>query len=1315
MRISHVILASAFVLAAQPDFGQSLPGEVDLSFDAGSQINGPVNAAALLGDGRVLITGSFTTVNGETINGLARLQTNGATDLTFTNDLGLPTLYGRTMAVQPDGKIVVGGVLDWWGIFSLAGIVRFNADGSVDNLATFSGTSVSSVALQKDGKILVAGNFAGSGANYFTRLNTDATRDTTFLYGLAGADNAVNAIELQKDGNIVIAGSFTNVNGATRLGIARLLPDGSLDTSFLASVSGGINSVAIQSDGKLVIGGNFTSVNGAAINRIARLNADGSLDNTFSAGRSGADSIVNSVKLQPDGRIVLAGSFATINGASQRGVARLNTDGSRDVSFSVGAGPQFGSALSLTLYPGGEVLVAGTFSAYNGSLANNLVRLESNGALDPAFANGSTLLYPGVSWIVAQSDGKILVNGSGTKNIGRLTPDGSPDAGFLSGMSGANAAVYAIAPVASKILIGGYFTSFNGSDCRALARLNSDGSLDSSFQNGIGGTNGNVSCLAVQADGKVLVGGSFSAIRGTPRANIARLKPDGSLDTGFLAGISGQTVSVNSLLVQPDNKILVGGYFTNVNGALRRGVARLYPDGSLDQTYQTNTAGVNGSVLCMALQPDLKVLLGGQFSSINNTSRTHLARLNVDGTLDTSFDNGAVSGGASPHVRTIAVQNDGRVLVGGQFSQIGSVALNNIARLSATGAVETFMTTGADDLVYKLALLDDTRMLVGGAYSTINGAPRSYLSRVFYSTPALPSVPLDVALNNSQLSWTNDPVAPWQGQTVVSQDNVASARSGSITDRQSTTLRSSVAGPGLLSFWWKVSSETNFDFLIFTAKNPGEGITNQARISGETGWLRQIMALPEGMNTLEWTYSKDGSVSVGLDAGWVDEVSFTPGYVPPIILSDPVTRTNLGGDSLAFTASATGSTPLSYQWLLNGTPIPGATNSVYSAASVVPEQAGAYTLRVSSPYGTATSAEAQLVVLPLRAFGQNDYGQTNAISNRTVDAVAIAAGQDHSLLLRRDGTIYAWGNNGSGQCSPPADLGPALGIAGGGYHSLAVTANRTVVGWGDNSYGQISPPANLSDVSTVAAGFWHSLALRSDGTVVGWGDNSFGQAVPPLTLDHVVAIAAGGNHSLALRNDGVVFAWGQNTDPVGIYSGQSSVPWSLTHVVAIAAGEYHSLAVRNDGSIVAWGDDTYGQCNVPTNLPPAVVVAAGGTHSLTVLADGAAAGWGDNFFGQSGLLRTLTNVVAVAAGNAHTLELFGLRPAPRMQRPVWNAGQFSVLVPTFSDRLYSLEYTTSLPSTNWLPLPLVRGLGGVQILSDLNPAAPRRFYRARQW
>lgn len=148
-------------------------------------------------------------------------------------------------------------------------------------------------------------------------------------------------------------------------------------------------------------------------------------------------------------------------------------------------------------------------------------------------------------------------------------------------------------------------------------------------------------------------------------------------------------------------------------------------------------------------------------------------------------------------------------------------------------------------------------------------------------------------------------------------------------------------------------------------------------------------------------------------------------------------------------------------------------------------------------------------------------------------------------------------------------------IAAGGYHSLALKSDGTVVAWGENAFGQTDVPSGLNDVVAIAGGTFHSLALKSDGTVVAWGDNRGRQSTVPTGLNGVVAIAGGGYHSLALKSDGTVVAWG--------YSGygQTTVPTGLSSIVSIAAGGSHSLALKSDGTVVAWGNDGYGQTTVP--------------------------------------------------------------------------------------------------------------------------------------
>jgi PKD repeat protein/pimeloyl-ACP methyl ester carboxylesterase len=191
------------------------------------------------------------------------------------------------------------------------------------------------------------------------------------------------------------------------------------------------------------------------------------------------------------------------------------------------------------------------------------------------------------------------------------------------------------------------------------------------------------------------------------------------------------------------------------------------------------------------------------------------------------------------------------------------------------------------------------------------------------------------------------------------------------------------------------------------------------------------------------------------------------------------------------------------------------------------------------------------------------------------------------------GTVVAWGS----QVIPYVASGTRFTkIAAGVFHSMALKSDGTVFAWGDNEYGESTVPSNLTGVVAIAAGFDYDLSLKSDGTVVAWGDNGSGESTVPANLTGVVAIAAGYYNSLALKSDGTVVAWGDNG------SGESTVPSNLTGVVAIAAGYNHSMALKSDGTVVAWGDNGSGESTVPSNLTGVVAIAAGVNHSLALVA-----------------------------------------------------------------------------------------------------------------
>ncbi|MDY0281523.1 MAG: hypothetical protein RBR35_13295, partial [Salinivirgaceae bacterium] len=262
------------------------------------------------------------------------------------------------------------------------------------------------------------------------------------------------------------------------------------------------------------------------------------------------------------------------------------------------------------------------------------------------------------------------------------------------------------------------------------------------------------------------------------------------------------------------------------------------------------------------------------------------------------------------------------------------------------------------------------------------------------------------------------------------------------------------------------------------------------------------------------------------------------------------------------------------------------------------------------------------------AWGDNEYGQSTIPAGLS-GVKAIKAGAFHSLALKEDGTVVVWGAQSGGQ-NIPTGLSGIKAIAVGKFHSLTLKEDGTVVAWGENDYGQSTIPAGLSGVKAIAAGAYHSLVLKEDGTVMAWGYNDYGQSAIPAGLSGVKALAAGAYCSLALKEDGTVVAWGYNG------FGQSTIPAGLSGVKAIAAGEYHSLALKEDGTVVAWGYNGYGQSTIPAGLSGVKALAAGYNHSLALKEDGTVVAWGLQSIIPSA---DVSGVKAIAAGKYHSLAL----------------------------------------------------------------------------
>lgn len=416
------------------------------------------------------------------------------------------------------------------------------------------------------------------------------------------------------------------------------------------------------------------------------LAAPGEVDMGFNPQVSGSNNRVNSMAVQPDGQILITGSFTTVNGQTRNGYGRLNADGSLEstASFNPGSGA-----------------------------ANSPVN---------TYPYGIEVLSTAV-----QNDGQIL--------------------------------------------LGGYFPAIDGQPRNRIARLNANGSVESSASftigSGIAGTppwDGNLYAFAFQADGKILIGGDFTSVNGQPRRSIARLQSDGiveSLETFKIGdGVGGSNSSVTCLAVQPDGKILIGGGFTQVAGVERNYIARLNADGTVDDAFYIGT-GADSTVWCILVQPDFDVIIGGDFRRFDGQPRNNLARLRPNGVLESAATFN-VGSGPSGFVRSVALQADGRILIGGGFSQVNGQPRSGVARLEPNGEVESSNTfsigsgAGGNNYVNGVALQSDGRILVCGEFTGMNGQPRNKIARLL-NDPAVQSLS---ATSNSRLQWLRSGSAP---------------------------------------------------------------------------------------------------------------------------------------------------------------------------------------------------------------------------------------------------------------------------------------------------------------------------------------------------------------------------------------------------------------------------------------------------------------------------------------------------------------------------------------------------------------------------
>ena len=522
-----------------------------------------------------------------------------------------------------------------------------------------------------DSSILIGGTFTsvgGTSRNYIAQLISNGALDTSFYPG-GGANAPVLAIATSNNNyyssGIYVGGLFTNIGGQTRNRLAKINSSGSVDYYFNSGtgLDGAVYALALDDDmysssPRLYVGGNFTSVGGTYRGKIARFlvsnyGGSDSLDQNYYAW---LDAPVRAIiperpSTWNQSKILVAGDFTTVftnsgGVVAKNRLARFSFNenyydpygSSPTVNLDTEFSPSPGindSVYALAKIPDGRTLVGGKFNQVSGistsglaqiysDFGNNLPGTPSSLKVSPANATQMILDWASASNSASQDIERSLDGLNGWVDVG------SSDSLFIdTGLAAGTTYFYRVRA-----------TNYNGSAYSAVVSATTESSvwtgpgiLDPSASPN-DGANSTVKELARQADGKTIVVGSFSQLAGATRQYIARLNANWTLDTSFDPG-TGPNSTIKSVAVQADGKILIAGDFSTINGVTRNHIARLSSNGSLDATFDPGV-GPSSSVEAIKVQPDGKILVGGDFYTFNGVAQRYVARLNVDGTLDTN-------------------------------------------------------------------------------------------------------------------------------------------------------------------------------------------------------------------------------------------------------------------------------------------------------------------------------------------------------------------------------------------------------------------------------------------------------------------------------------------------------------------------------------------------------------------------------------------------------------------------------------------------------------------------------------------------------
>ncbi len=736
------IIFGGFIYAG---VGHSILDSVDKDFNPQITTNSfgakIVSAMETLPDGKILVAGRFNSYDHQQVGGLVRLNADASLDATFNNNAVPTDKDFKGILLQPDGKIILYGT---------EVLMRLNSDGTLD--AGFNKVSVGSIfdaAIDAGGRIII-GTILPEGRKVI-RINADGSTDSSFNF--VKVENVfVGAVAAQN--NKVIVSLADARSGVSASVVKRLNEDGSDDTTFtqMTEASSGSGRLIVQPDNKILyLNPKF----------LVRFNENGGIDTGFNRVNfpfQGSDtSYGDRMRLAPDGRITVVSQYGTFR--------RFLPNGEIDRSFNSYKHPY---PTSFALQSDGGVLMGDQSYGSDGvSIPNLFGRLLPNGTLDTSFNRGgigfqtlaSNANQGFVRAIALQTDGKVLiggkfdeVNGVFLFKIARLNSNSTVDTSFQINTSGTGNYFSRIVEFYNirvqndgKIIATGNFNYvLDGATKSNLVRLNSDGSIDSAFNLSVAindasqATYTGTNKFALFNDGKLLVG--TSRLNSSNNLVPVKLTASGAVDASFYPTIynSGNIplVSIYEVAIQPDGKVLIGGRYDTApqTGTLtvhKSFIARLNADGSTDQTFQI-TEDADKLVSAFALLRNGKILVA-KGSPYTTVLQSDVMLLNSDGSIDNSFNTGA---GADGRINAILALSTGRIFVGGKFGNFNGQATQNLVQLNENGSIAGIYNLNEE--VLGLAADGEGRVLIGGKFTVINAGGanvnRSNIARLIDSS-----------------------------------------------------------------------------------------------------------------------------------------------------------------------------------------------------------------------------------------------------------------------------------------------------------------------------------------------------------------------------------------------------------------------------------------------------------------------------------------------------------------------------------------------------------------------------------------------------